>query len=161
MRIKKLSSWKLRIEASALFVWFLSVVWCLVTICLLIYLWVLAEFVISQVVVVITCLMIIFIFWSLSKLRIPTTISTYDKIEDAFKLERKWIWTSQSVEYPLSAIKDVQVIQKGRYGKNSLYYRIEVVIDSGDCIALSSGNYRLEKRVRWIAKELTDFLAID
>jgi hypothetical protein len=161
MRIEKPASWNFIIKASAWFVWFLSISWFLGAICLLVYLWVLAEFVVSQVVIALSILILIFMLWSLKGLRIPTIVTTYDKIENKFTMEEKWIWKSRISEYPLSSVKNIQVFQKGKFGKNSLYYKIKVELDSGNLIAISSQNYRPEKRVRWIAKELMDFLAVD
>lgn len=152
---------QLIIESSMLFLWVFSGAVGLVIICILVALWIDVQFAISQEVIGITLLLFLGLFYSLSRLRLPTISTIFDLNSQCFKLKKKRVWELQTVEYLVSEIVDVHVMQKGRFGRAKFYYRIEIELVSGEMVSLSAGNYRSELHVRKVAKELADFLGMN
>ncbi len=141
-----------------LLVWIIGGVFSLAIFFLLISLWISVQFVIGQEVVGLTFLLLLVLDYSLSRFRLPTIEAIFDVHAGYFMLEKKWLWIRRTVKHPISEIRDIHVIRKGRFGKAKLYYRIEVELISGEMVSLSAANYRPEEHVRRRAKELGEFL---
>ena len=161
MRLEKPSPYKLIIKSNMLLLWIIGGVFSLPVTFMLIALWIEVQFEVSQEVLFFSFLLLLILYYGISRFRIPTIEATFDLQASNFTLEKKWLWIHSSKITPISEINDIQVIQKGRFGKAKLYYRIEVELVSGEVIALSAGNYRDEEGVRWLAKELRNFLKIE
>ncbi|MCP4425806.1 MAG: hypothetical protein GY803_15040 [Chloroflexi bacterium] len=125
---------------------------------MLIVTWGSAGFSFSQELIGLSLLVLLFLYKSASNMRSPTTVTTFDKSRSYFTVERKWLWKQQAIEHSLANIRDVLVIQKGRFGKARIYFRIEIELFSGERIALSSVNYRPEQTVRQKADAIRQFL---
>jgi hypothetical protein len=158
MHIEKPTPWNLIIKSSTILVWILYGATGFAVIYLLVILWIEANFVVGQEVIGLSLPLLLIIFYSLSKFRLPIMKVSFDKHDGYFTLEKKWLWTHQIVQHPMGEIKDIHVIQKGRFGKARLYYKIRVELFSGVRVPISAMNYRPEEHVRTIAKELKEFL---
>jgi len=102
------------------------------------------------------CLILLFI--TLRFLFLPTVVATFDKNHCQFILERTWFWKSEMAQYPIQTINDIQVIQKGRFGKERRYFKIFVKLDTGELLPLSAMYYRPEIVVRHQADFIRTFL---
>lgn len=158
MRLEKYSSQKIITKASMSRVWIFGGVTILGIIYLLTVLWLNAEFVVSQEILGVSFLLLLLLYYPLSRFRLPTIEATFDVQKGNFILEKKWFWMNQIVNYSILEIKDIHTVQKGRFGKAKLYFRIEVELISGAMVPLSTGNYRPEQNVKMRALELEEFL---
>jgi hypothetical protein len=158
MRLEKPEPWKLIINSSALLLWLIGGAFSVGILFLLINLWIVADFALSQEVLALSLLLfLVFIYFS-SSIRKPTIRAIFDKQNGYFTVEKKWIWSHQIIQHPITKIKSIQVAQKGRFGKARVYFKINVELFSGELVPISAMNYRPEGKVRMIANELIDFL---
>ncbi|MCA9935875.1 MAG: hypothetical protein H6662_00545 [Ardenticatenaceae bacterium] len=159
MRLEKPTPWKLIIKSGALFLWIIGGIFSFGLLFLLGYLWIIADVTLSIELRCSSLILLLLICRTLLVFRLPTVNAIFDKQKGYFVLEKKWIWTYRTLaKYPLAAVRNVQVVQKGRFGKASLYFKIKVELISGEIVPISVMNYRPEAYVRMIATELIDFL---
>ena len=162
MQLEKPTPWQLTIKSSALQIWILGGILSLVLLCLFIVLVngssISQETVLSQEVVFLISLFLISIVYFLAGFRLPTIIAIFDLQEGNFILEKRWLLGKKIVRYPVAKMKKVHVLQKGRFGKAKLYYKIKVELRSGELVPLSASNYRSENSLKMIANQLEEFL---
>jgi hypothetical protein len=155
MHIERVKPWELRSEASMKFIWVIGVLGIIASASLLILIWSMMDY--SEIMLAAGPIVIILGYCLLLFFR-PTIIATFDRQEQKFILQKKWIWVNQTKEYPLSAIKGVHVIRKGTTAKAYKYHKIKLEMHSRRFIPLSSQNYFPKANVQLWAKELIDFL---
>ena len=158
MRLVEQTSSRLVIKASAVLIWILSGVYSLGMIILIIFMWVSAEFQAGQEIIGLSLLASIPLVKFLSGFRIPTTTATFDKTIGSLKMERKWLWKEEVVNYSLDQIQTVMVIRKGSFGKARRYFKIWLQLTTVDKLPLTPMNYRPENFVKHRANEIKKFL---
>ena len=92
------------------------------------------------------------------KMRGPTIVSTFDNQLNSLTLEKNWFWKSKTETVQYSNIKNIHVVQKGKFGKARRYFRVEIELLNQDRIRLSSANYRPKEGVERAADQIMEFL---
>lgn len=162
MQLEKPTPWQLMTKSSALLNWILGGIFSLFFLYPFITLVkgasISQETVLSQEVIFLISFFLIPVVYFLTSFRLPTIIAIFDLQEGNFLLEKRWFLGKKIVRYPIAKMKKVHVIQKGRFGKAKLYYKIKVELQSGELLPLSASNYREKNSLQMIANELDEFL---